>query len=227
MIILTGASGGIGKEIIKNLGSLDQVLGLYNSTKPPASKDKNIKYQKINLANTKAVKEFVKKNKRRLSQITLIHCAALKIDGLAANYKEADWDKMMQVNLKANFLLTQGLLPIMIEERWGRIIHISSVGAVQGDLGTLAYSTVKSGLIGMSRVLAKEYARFNITSNIIALGNFKTGLFNRLKEAEKKKILERVPCCACGDCKDISNAIDFLIKSEYVNGSVINIDGGI
>lgn len=78
----------------------------------------------------------------------------------------------------------------------------------------------------MSRVLAKEYARFNITSNVLVLGCFEGGLFDALHDNIKKKILTQIPSKACGKISNIANAIDFLIKSEYVNGSTINIDGG-
>jgi len=133
----------------------------------------------------------------------------------------------MGVNLKGNFLLTQALLSKMIQERWGRIIHISSRGAVDGDTGTIAYSASKMGLIGMSNVLAKEYARFNITSNILILGHFEVGLYNQLNEGMQKKLLQQVPSKTLGKSIDIFNAIEFLIKSQYVNGASINIDGGI
>ena len=115
----------------------------------------------------------------------------------------------------------------MMEDNWGRVIHISSHGAIDGDVGTMAYSASKSGLIGMSRVLGKEYARFKITSNVLVLGAFETGLFLELSDEQKDKIQKKISSKKLGNPSNIVNAIDFLIKSEYVNGSTINIDGGI
>ena len=112
----------------------------------------------------------------------------------------------MLVNLKANFLLTKKLLNYMIKDRWGRIIHIASNGAINGEPGTIAYSTSKSGLIGMSRVLSKEYAIFNITSNVLSLCAFDTGLYSSLDEKIKKKIINNIPS------KKLGNAIIFLPK---------------
>lgn len=226
MIILTGASGGVGKEIINYLVKIDDVIGIYNSSRPKNPSSSRLTYEKLNLEKPAQIKSFVKKYAPKLTKSTLIHAAALKIDGLSANYAGSDWDKVMRVNLKGNFLLTQALLPHMIRQRWGRIIHFSSLGGMQGRPGTIAYSTTKTGLIGMSRVLAKEYARFNITSNVLVIGYFEVGLFNALGDDEKKRIMDKIPSRKLGGVSNIANAIDFLIKSEYVNGAVINIDAG-
>jgi 3-oxoacyl-[acyl-carrier protein] reductase len=227
MIILTGASGGIGQEIINHLCMLDDVIGFYNTTSPDNYENSKITYQKVNIEDKLEVDCFVESWKSRLSNITLVHCAAAKIDGLAINYSLADWDKVVGVNLRGNFILTQALLPRMVEDNWGRVVHISSHGAIDGDVGTIAYSASKSGLIGMSRVLGKEYSRFKITSNVLVLGAFETGLFLELSDEQKNKIQKKTPSKKLGDSSNIVNAIDFLIKSEYVNGSTINIDGGI
>ena len=227
MIILTGASGGIGKEIINRLSKIDHVLGLYNTSLPEITENDRVQYEKLNIENPSEIEAFVQGWKTRLSRVTLIHCAASSIDGLAANYALSDWDHVMGVNLRGNFLLTQALLPHMISERWGRIIHISSPWGIEGPPGTIAYSTSKAGLSGMSRVLGKEYGRFNITSNILVLGVFEAGMYLELTDDRKKEILDRIPSKSFGDVLNIVNAIDFLIKSEYVNTSAIKIDGGL
>ena len=227
MIILTGASGGIGQEIINHLCVLDDVIGFYNTTQPDNYKDSKIIYEKVNIEDKSEVDCFVENWKSKLSNVTLVHCAAAKVDGLAVNYSSTDWDKVMRVNLRGNFILTQALLPCMVKDNWGRVIHISSHGAIDGDVGTVAYSASKSELIGMSRVLGKEYARYKITSNVLVLGAFETGLFLKLSDEQKDKIQKKIPSKKLGDLSNIVNAVDFLIKSEYVNGSTINIDGGI
>lgn len=227
MIILTGASGGIGKEILGHLLEIDHVVGIYNTSLPTTPQSSRLTYEKLNIEDHDDIRDFIKRCESKLSKVTLIHCAAVKIDGLAVNYKKSDWDHVMGVNLRGNFLLTQALLPYMIKERWGRIIHVSSRGGIEGAPGTIAYSTSKTGLIGMSRVLAKEYARFNITSNILVFGTFKTGMFLKLRDDVKERILNQIPSKTFGKVSNIANAIEFLIKSEYVNGSTINIDGGV
>ena len=227
MIILTGASGGIGKEILPYLLTIDKVIGIYNKTEPQLVANKELIYEQLNLGNSAEIQALVCKWRDKLSKITLIHFAALNVDNITANYTDDDWDRVMEVNLKGNFLLTKALLPHMIKERWGRIIHISSHVALNGNVGTIAYSTSKAGLMGMSRVLAKEHARFNVTSNILVLGYFEVGLYNKLSEDLKKTILNQIPTKTLGKTSDIINAIEFLMKSPYVNGTAINIDGGI
>ncbi len=227
MIILTGASGGIGKQIICHLLEIDHVIGIYNTSIPTTVHSDRVSYEKLNIEEPASIKSFVRKWKTKLNKVTLIHFAALNIDGLVANYAKSDWDRVMTVNLKGNFLLTQALIPHMIQERWGRIIHTSSVIGIQGSPGTIAYSTSKTGLIGMSRVLAKEYARFNITSNVLVLGYFEVGLIDKLHDDIRQKAIDQIPSNTFGKVSNIANAIDFLIKSEYVNGAVINIDGGL
>ncbi len=227
MIILTGASGGIGKEIVSQLTKIDHVLGLYNTSLPENTENDKVQYVKLDIEKPDEIEAFINKWKEKLSRVTLIHCAASKVDGLVANYSLSDWDHVMGVNLRGNFLLTKALISHMISDRWGRFVHISSLGGMEGNPGTIAYSTSKAGLVGMSRVLAKEYARFNITSNILVLGAFETGMYLKLPDDLKKEILDRIPSRSLGNVSNIVNAVDFLIKSEYVNASVINIDGGM
>ena len=227
MIVLTGSSGGIGKSIIEPLSELDEVICTYNNTIPSNYQKTGISYKKLNLKNKEEITNFSIENKDRLSNITLIHFAVQSIDGLAANYEESSWDSVMDINLKGNFLLTQSLIPAMIANQFGRIVHISSVVGQNGITGTLAYSASKTGLLGFSKVLAKEYGRFNITSNILNLGYFNVGLINSLAEDKTKQIVDQIPSKKLGEVSNIVNAIRFIMKSDYVNGSVINIDGGI
>lgn len=227
MIILTGSTGGIGESIIQPLSELDDVIATYNNTKPSDNKKSGISYKKLNLKDKDEITNFSIDNKDKLSNITLIHFAVQSIDGLVANYKESSWDSVMDINLKGNFLLTQSLIPTMIADQFGRIVHISSVVGQNGKTGTLAYAVSKTGLLGMSKVLAKEYGRFNITSNILNLGYFNVGLINSLAEDKLKQIEDQIPSKKLGEVSNIVNAIRFIMKSDYVNGSVINIDGGI
>ena len=225
MIILSGSSGGVGKDMTPSLLKLDDVIGIFNTSAVESHNEKLV-YEKLDVSSAGAVKAFAKKWGPNISNITLINAAAVKKDALVINHSEDDWDRIMDVNLKGGFLMIKAFLPYMISQNWGRIIHLSSLGAIQGASGTIAYSAGKSALFGMSRVLAKEYARFNITSNILVLGYFETGLYNSLSDAEKKRLLEKVPSKSLGKAADIANAVEFLIKSGYVNGSSINIDGG-
>ena len=224
MILLTGSTGGIGSLIVENLSKIDKVIALYNNTKPDHKID-NVIYVQVDITKENQLNSFVDNYIKDSDNLTVIHLAAIKVDGLALSYSKHDWDKTIQTNLTSNFLLTKKILPIMIESKYGRIVFASSKGAINGDIGSLSYSATKSAIIGMSNVLAKEYARFNITSNILMLGAFETGMYLNLSEEKKEKILELIPSKKLGSVDNIVNAIEFLMKSDYVNGSIINIDG--
>ena len=226
MIVLTGASGGIGNLLLKDLSNIDRVIALHKRKLNNNNKYKNVTYVKLDLEDKNQIESFVNNYSKEFKKITVIHCAVIKKDNLTINYNIDDWEKSILVNLRANFILTKKLLNYMIKEKWGRIIHFASKDAIKGEQGTIAYSTSKSGLIGMSRVLSKEYAMFNITSNVLSLGAFNTGLYSSLDEKIKKKIINKIPSKKIGDVSNIFNAIKFIIESDYVNGSVINIDGG-
>lgn len=227
MIILTGASGGIGSLLISHLVKFDKVIGLYNKSKPKIESVKNLDYISLDLNSSNEINSFYNKYSESLTNITIVHCAAIKKDSIAVGYDMNDWDNLFNVNLKGNFLLTQCLLKKMIEQSWGRIIHISSRGAENGEPGTIAYSASKTALFGMSKVLSKEYARFNITSNVISLGAFNTGMYTVLDKKIQKDIIENIPSKKLGEINNVANAINFLMLSDYVNGSVITIDGGV
>jgi len=227
MIILTGASGGIGRAIMSSLTAFDNLIAIYNTTLPDIGGMSGVTTYKMDLTSEQEISDFVLAKKDDLKKITLIHAAALSIDNLAATFSMEDWDKVIDVNLRGNFLLNRALLIPMMEEKWGRIVHLSSVAGMRGITGTLAYSTSKTGLIGMSKVLANEYARFGITSNVLVPGYFNTGLIETLSDKKRKKILDSIPSGLLGDPSNIVNAVEFLMKSEYVNGSAIHIDGGI
>lgn len=227
MIILTGASGGIGRAILPALAALDEVVAIYNTNPPDVGETNGITFHKLDMTSESKVRAFVASLQGRLERITLIHAAALSKDGLVAQLGIEEWDRVMDVNLRGDFLLTRELLKPMIEQKWGRIIHFSSVAGIQGVPGTLAYSTAKTGLLGMSRVIANEHARFGITSNVLVLGYFNTGLIDTLSEKVRSKILASIPSGQLGEPQNIVNAIEFVMKSAYVNGSTIHIDGGI
>ena len=227
MIILTGASGGIGQAILPSLAELDNVIAISHSKPINVDQLDGIESYQVDLTSESQVNEFVLKIKSKLSKVVLIHAAVISLDNLAVKFETEDWNQSINLNLNGNFFLTRALLTTMIEDDWGRIVHMSSIAAIKGVSGTIAYSTTKTGLLGMSKVLASEYARFGITSNVLIPGYLDTGLIDTLDEKSRLKILESIPSKKLGSPSNIVNAIDFLIKSEYVNGSSINVDGGI
>ena len=228
MIIVTGASGGLGSIIVDKLSKFESVIAVYNSSSSIEKNSNNIKWIKSDLRSISGVEKVVREvSKYNNEKIALLNMSTKKIDSLLVKHDLDLWDESMSINLNSPFYFAKLLIPLMINNKWGRFMFVTSTGGMRGDIGTVSYSTSKTGLLGLSRVISKEYSKFNITSNIISLGTFDTGLFHNLSEKKRKEILETIPSNSTGNIDNVVNVVDFIVKSDYVNGSIINIDGGM
>jgi 3-oxoacyl-[acyl-carrier protein] reductase len=227
LIIISGASGGIGQLLIKKLSKKFKILCIYNQKKPKFTKTAN--YLKIDYND----KSKIKNASIRLKKITLsekkiifLNLAAIKIDKLSIQINKNEMNKTFNVNYFSLFYLVQAILPNLIRNKWGRIINFSSTGGLSGEIGTLLYTSSKHACTGMMKVFSKEFAKFNITFNTIKLGNFDAGMYKKLTKNAKANILKKIPSEKTGDINSIYNAIKFIIGSSYVNGSEVSVDGG-
>lgn len=226
MIIVTGASGGLGRRLVLELRECDRVVGTYFRNNPQIAAE-SIRLFRVDVTDCESIDRFVEAIRDGLTRITLVNLAGLSINRLAVELAPEEWDQVLAVNLKGSFLMSKALLRFMMRERWGRIINISSIVAQTGVSGTSAYAASKAGVMGLTRTLAKEYARYDITVNCLALGYFSNGLIETVPEAARKAILERIPLQRFGDVIEISRAIKYLIDASYVTGTVIEINGGL
>ena len=226
MIIIVGASSGLGKEVAGGLLNFQNTLLTHYSNQINLPNE-NIKSQFLDLTNTNSIDKFVSENKKVLKDITVVNLSTFSKDGLFINYNEKDWKKTFDININGPVYLIKKLLPIMISNKFGRIINVSSYLANTGEIGASAYSSSKSALIGLTKSIAKEYARFNILSNIIELGYFNVGLIENLDQKKLKEIKNKIPTRSLGKSIEIINMIKLLIKSNYINGSQIKINGGL
>ena len=222
--VVTGYSSGLAQDAINEFSKENAIFGTFNSNKPNIQ-DSNIHLSKLDLQHEDSIKSFIESIKQDLSEIIVINFAAFKNDSLTVNQDIVSWNRAFDINVSSNFLISKYLLPLMIQNKWGRFIHISSERGIRGSTGSTAYSASKSALHGFSRSLAKEYARFGITSNVISLGYFDSGLYRKLSKDMQKSFVAGVPSKKLGSAEDISHAIKFIVSSEYTNGSVITIDG--
>jgi len=223
--VVIGYSSNIAQQAMNKHSKENIIYGTFNSNKLDIKGDNNIHLSQLNLQNEDNIKDFIDSIKKNLSEVVVINFAAYKDDSLVVNQNIDSWDKALSINVSSNFLLSKYLLPVMIQNKWGRFIHISSERGMRGFAGSTAYSASKSALYGFSRSLAKEYARLGITSNVISLGYFDSGLYRKLDKKLQKTFIEGVPSKKLGSAEDIYHAINFLILSDYTNGSVITIDG--
>jgi 3-oxoacyl-[acyl-carrier protein] reductase len=176
------------------------------------------------------IKTAVEKVSSELGQIgILVNNAAITRDGLMLRMKREDWDNVINTNLTGVFLMTQAVLPIMVKARRGRIINLTSVVAQSGNAGQVNYISAKSGLIGLTKAVAREYASRNITVNAVAPGFIETPMTAALNEAARNAMLEQIPLKRPGTDLDVANAVAFLASDEagYITGQVINVNGGM
>ena len=143
--------------------------------------------------------------------------------------KEEDFDKVIEVNLKGAYNCIKSVSRVMMKQRKGKIINISSVVGLTGNIGQINYSAAKAGLIGMTKTAAKELAKRNITVNAVAPGMIKTEMTDKLSDKVKQDILNSIPLNRFGTTEDVANAVAFLASDEasYITAQVINVNGGM
>ena len=231
IIFAVGSSSSIATEVLYELSKKYKVYATYNTTKPKKILfNENIKFLKLDITSKKMnffLNSFLKKNKIENEKIILLNFSVYKKNELLINEKKKNIKKNIDINISANINLIKFFLPLMIKNSFGRIIHFSSTKVLEGEIGTTLYSASKSFLNGLSASIATEYGKFDITSNILSLGYFRSTLWQAIPSKIKKDRLKDIPSRKLGSIKNISNAIDFIINSEYVNKSSIKIDGGI
>jgi 3-oxoacyl-[acyl-carrier protein] reductase len=235
---VTGASRGIGRAIALTLcrGGFDIVVA-----SPEIEKNEEVAEEiracsgeamtlNLDVTSAESVKAGFQKalaDKTRID--VLVNNAGITRDGLAMRMKATDWDLVMKINLDGAFLCCQQALPIMMKNRWGRIINISSVVGQAGGAGQANYAASKAGLIGLTKALAQEMASRGITVNAVAPGYIDTDMTKVLPEEVRQKILASVPLGRMGKPEDIANAVKFLASEEagYITGHVLAVNGGM
>ncbi|MBE7544963.1 MAG: 3-oxoacyl-[acyl-carrier-protein] reductase [Bryobacteraceae bacterium] len=236
--LVTGASRGIGREIALTLcrSNYDIIVASpeieNNETVAETIRQCGGDAMTLNLdvSSEESVKEGVAAALKKMGRIdVLVNNAGITRDGLAMRMKQADWNLVLQINLTGAFLTTQAVIPAMMKERWGRIINIASVVGEMGNAGQANYVASKSGLIGLTKCLAKELASRNITVNAIAPGFIETDMTHVLTQEVKDQMMSVIPLKRFGKPADIANAVKFLASEDanYITGSVLRVNGGM
>jgi 3-oxoacyl-[acyl-carrier protein] reductase len=238
-VLLIGASGGLGKHFTLGLAKAGYNMALHYFSHPQninelesGLHDLNIKFKPYNadISNENEVSNLIRNVNSDFGSIdVLINNAGISIDGVTWKLDIDSWNKVMNVNLTGPFLCSKHVLPLMKAQNWGRIINISSVVPQIGIPGTVAYSVSKSGLTGLTKTIAKEVVKNNITANQISLGYFNAGMLYRIKEEIRNQIKESIPKKEFGNPDEIINCILFLLSdnASYITGQNININGGL
>ncbi len=234
--LITGASGGLGAAIARDMHAAGATIAIsgtreeaLNALASEIGGDR-VHVVPCNLSDMEAVDKLIKDAETAMGQVDiLVNNAGLTRDGLAMRMKDADWDVVMDVNLKAAFKLSRNCLRGMMKRRNGRIIGITSIVGVTGNPGQMNYAASKAGMIGMSKSLGQEVAGRGITVNCVAPGFIATAMTDELSDDQKGKLLTNVPAGRLGDPKDISAAVLYLASDEaaYVTGQTLHVNGGM
>tara|TARA_A100001011_G_scaffold399389_1_gene507777 strand:- start:843 stop:1574 length:732 start_codon:yes stop_codon:yes gene_type:complete len=233
-ILITGATGGIGKSLVKKFIDLDGVV-LATGTKTEKLDDIKKEYskalvKKFDISDHSKIEEFIDSCALELGGLdVLINNAGINVDNLSLRMKDEEWKKVIDLNLTSTFLLSKHAIKKMLKNKFGRIVNIASIVAHSGNLGQANYSASKAGIIGMSKSLAIEYAKKNITINCVSPGFIETSMTQNIAEKVKLFLTSRIPMGRLGTGEDVSNCVAFLSSesSSYITGETIHVNGGM
>ena len=233
-ILITGATGGIGGELVKKFislggsvfgtGTKSEKLDILKKNNP------NVKVEKFNLSEHNKIENFINTVISDLGGLDiLINNAGVNVDNLSLRMKDDEWKKVIDINLTSTFLLSKYSIKNMLKNKFGRVVNITSIVGHTGNLGQSNYSASKSGIIGMSKSLAIEYAKKNITVNCVSPGFIVSDMTEAIAEKVKINLISRIPMAKLGTADDVSNCVAFLSSdlASYVTGETIHVNGGM
>lgn len=159
----------------------------------------------------------------------LVNNAGITRDNMLLKMTDQEWDQVIDINLKGVFYCTQKAAAIMKDQEYGRIVNLTSVSALMGNVGQVNYAASKAGVVGMTKTLARELARYQITVNAVAPGFINTPMTAPIPDVIKQNIISQIPLGRAGEPKDVANLVRFLSSddSEYITGQVISCNGGM
>ncbi|MDY6793956.1 MAG: 3-oxoacyl-ACP reductase family protein [Actinomycetota bacterium] len=239
--LVTGGSGGLGRVhglVLAEHGA--DVALTYNRNREKAEEvvteieaiGRKAMAVKMDLSDEESVNQGVEAVHKELGPVVILvnNAAAGIVRAITVTeMRKEDWDADMSINLTGPFLLAKAVFPGMLENSWGRIVNVSSVTGTMGGFGQCSYAASKAGLLGLTKTLALEGARKNITCNSVVLGVYDAGSFYEVAEPFRERIIKRVAMRRSGDPRELSEVIAFLASEEssFITGEAIEVSGGI
>ena len=236
--IITGGARGIGKAIALRLAEKGSSIAicdvnpeaLEDAKKELEAKGRTVLAEKVDVTSIEDIQKFTQKVLDKFGKIDiLINNAGITRDGLLVRMNDADWDAVLNVNLKGTFNCAKQVAKTMMKQRAGRIVNIASIIGIVGNAGQANYAASKGGVIALTKSIAKELAARNITVNAIAPGFIQTDMTDRLPEDVKNNITKQIPLNKMGTVRDVANVALFLVSdaASYITGQVVQVDGGM
>ena len=234
-VILTGATGGIGNSILEKLISSGATVLATGTNEDKLKKIQDnfetVKTLKFDMSLHQEIENFINESFKSLDNKIdiLINNAGITKDNLSIRMKDEEWKKVIDINLTSTFLLSKNVIKKMLKNKKGKIINITSIVGHLGNVGQANYSASKSGIIGMSKSLALEYAKKNILINCISPGFISTDMTDKINIEYQEVLKSKIPLDRFGTPSDIANTVLFLSSemSDYITGETIHVNGGM
>ena len=237
--LITGAARGIGATIALALAAEGTDIAVVDYGEKSAAEETlakiaergvRVAYYRCDVSDFAAAKATADAVFKDVGKIDiLVNNAGVTADKLLVRMEEADWDRVININLKGCFNMIKHVTPYMMRKRYGRIVSISSVVGLMGNAGQANYSASKAGIIGLTKTVAKEFAPRGVTANAVAPGFIKTAMTDALSEEQKQAMYKLIPLGKLGETEDIAEAVLFLVsdRARYITGEVLRVDGGM
>ena len=233
-ILITGATGGIGNDLVRKFRSLGASIIATGTNQAKLDKLKSefldIKTKQFKLNEHDKIENFIDSCHNDLGGLDiLVNNAGITMDNISLRLTIDDWKKVMDVNLTSTFLMCKYAIKKMLKNKKGKIINITSIVAHTGNPGQSNYAASKSAIIGLSKSLALEYAKKKININCVSPGFIKTEMTEKINEDYKKILISKIPSGELGKTEDVSNCVAFLASdmSDYITGETIHVNGGM
>ena len=237
--LITGAARGIGATIALALAAEGTDIAVVDYGEKSAAEETlakiaergvRVAYYRCDVSDFAAAKATADAVFKDFGKIDiLVNNAGVTADKLLVRMEEADWDRVININLKGCFNMIKHVTPYMMRKRYGRIVSISSVVGLMGNAGQANYSASKAGINGLTKTVAKEFAPRGATANAVAPGFIKTAMTDALSEEQKQAMYKLIPLGKLGETEDIAEAVLFLVsdRARYITGEVLRVDGGM
>ena len=233
-ILITGATGGIGNSLVKKFVSLE---GTVLATGTNAEKLDFLKKEfptinilKFDISDHSKIEDFIENAFSILGGLdVVINNAGITKDNLSLRMKNDEWQKVIDINLSSTFYLSKYAIKKMLKNKYGRVVNITSIVGHTGNLGQSNYAASKAGIVAMSKSLAIEYAKKNITINCVSPGFIQSKMTEKIAENIKSVLTSRIPMNKLGTGEDVSNTVAFLSSdvASYITGETIHVNGGM